>query len=168
MIMRVIVGLSILASGTVLAQNGQPGNQGLDQDNLYGGAGISTNDLPGSDDAIGHQIFGGYEFEIADLEPATLSLEVGYFDSGEFEDNTPPGQGTETSAEGVWTNAVLSHPLADRWNLLGRAGLDLGDDDGLMAGIGLGYDINTNLEIRGEVVSRDNIDSLQANLVYHF
>lgn len=165
---RLILGLSILVSGSALAQDGQPNNQGFDQSNLYGGAGISTNEFPGSDDAIGHQIFGGYELDIAELDPATLSVEAGYFDSGDFEDNTPPNQGTETSADGLWTNAVLSHPLAERWNLLGRAGVDFGDDDGFMAGIGLGYDVNTNVEIRGEVVSRDEIDSLQANFVYHF
>ncbi len=165
---RWIMGLSIIVSGAAFAQDGQPNNQGFDQSNLYGGAGISTNDLAGHDDAIGRQIFGGYEFDIAELDPATLSLEAGYFDSGDFEDNRAPNRGTETSAEGLWTNAVISHPLAERWNLLGRAGVDFGDDDGFMAGIGLGYDVNTNFEIRGEVVSRDDIDSLQANFVYHF
>lgn len=165
---RLILGLSIIVSGPVLAQDGQTASQGFDQDNLYGGAGVSVNEFPESDDAIGHQIFGGYEFDIAQLDPATLSVEAGYFESGDFEDNTPPDRGSETSADGVWTNAVISHPLAGSWNLLGRAGFDFGDDDGFMAGIGLGYDLNTNFEVRGELVSRDDIDSLQANLVYHF
>lgn len=31
---------------------------------------------------------------------------------------------------------------------------------------GLGFDVNKNIELRAEYVIRDNIDSLQANLVF--
>ncbi len=60
------------------------------------------------------------------------------------------------------------YELDSQFRLLGRLGVDFGDDDGLMVGAGLGYAFNRQLEVRGEYVARDNIDSLQANVVYRF
>jgi hypothetical protein len=51
--------------------------------------------------------------------------------------------------------------------LIGRAGFDFGDDDGFMIGIGAGYIVNKNLKLRGEFVVRDNVDSLQFNVVFY-
>ena len=47
-------------------------------------------------------------------------------------------------------------------------GLDFGDDDGLMLGIGGQYDISPAFFMRVEYVIRDDIDSFQFNLLYQF
>ena len=56
-------------------------------------------------------------------------------------------------------------PVGEKINLLARAGLDFGDDDGLMIGGGIGLPAGNKMDIRFEYVVRDNIDSLQANIV---
>jgi len=50
-------------------------------------------------------------------------------------------------------------------NVVARAGLDIGDDDGFMFGAGLGFNLNPKMELRGEYVMRDTVDSLQVNFV---
>jgi opacity protein-like surface antigen len=150
-----------IASGSALAQ-------GFNQDNLYASAGIGLNSLSGWDDAVGFQIFGGYKLDMLNLDPVKLAVEVGYMDSGDFERNVPFWGKVETSATGLWASAVASYPLTPELNLLGRLGLDFGDDDGLLLGAGVGYTVSKEIELRAEYVIRDNVDSLQANFVYHF
>ena len=70
---------------------------------------------------------------------------------------------TETDARGLWTTAVASLPLNNNMNLLGRLGLDLGDDDGIMLGIGTHFHLQNRRAIRGEFVIRDDVDSIQFN-----
>ncbi|MDT8451149.1 MAG: hypothetical protein RQ936_00220 [Gammaproteobacteria bacterium] len=55
--------------------------------------------------------------------------------------------------------------MQDKLNLVLRAGLDIGDDDGIMLGGGLGFKLNNKMEVRGEYVIRNHVDSLQVNLV---
>ena len=90
-------------------------------------------------------------------------------DSGELDTTVPaPGLGTspgKAEANGLWLNAVLDFPLQDKLSVVGRAGLDVGDDDGLMIGAGLGFQVSEKMDIRAEYVIRDQIDSLQVNLV---
>lgn len=137
----------------------------LDTDRFYGGGGIGHNELNG-DSAFGYQVFAGYHFPSGDgnVIPA---IEVGYWDSGNIDVETPAGDRT-VDATGLWATGLLTVPVADRLSLLGRAGYDFGDDDGLMAGGGLGYDLNSRVSLRGEVVVRDDTDSLQMNAVYWF
>jgi opacity protein-like surface antigen len=132
----------------------------IDAKKIYFGGGLGLNSLSGIDlsDAIGFQVFAGYELPV-EVGDGTLSVEVGYMDSGNFDG---PGKG---KAKGVWANAVVSLPLQNKLSVIGRAGLDLGDDDGLMLGGGLGFQANEKMEIRAEYVIRDNVDSLQLNLV---
>ncbi len=112
--------------------------QSLNTEDLYGGFGLSHSSVSGADDSVGYQVFGGYNFDIDGLRPGTLSAEVGYYESGEFERRNPVGnQPREFEADGVWANAVLGLPLDQQWRLLGRAGLDFGDDDGAMLGVRL-------------------------------
>lgn len=150
------VGLA-LASSSVLAQ-------GFDQDNLYVGGGIGINSITGLDDATGFQVFVGYELDMNDLDPVKLAVEVGYMNSGDFK----WGGFNAGSASGLWATAVGSYALSPELSFVGRLGLDFGDDDGLMLGAGVGYAINQQIAVRGEYVIRDNIDSLQANIVYRF
>lgn len=157
----VAVGLALgIASGSALAQ-------GFDQKNVYVGGGIGLNSVSGADDAVGFQVFAGYKLDMVKLDPIELAVEVGYMDSGDFEVDTPFGS-FEESAEGLWATAVGSYALDKQFNLLGRFGLDFGDDDGLMLGIGAGYEVSPQIELRAEYAIRDDIDSLQGNFLYHF
>ncbi|MCK5002537.1 MAG: porin family protein [Gammaproteobacteria bacterium] len=139
-------------------------------DKIYLGGGLGFNSISGIDfsDGLGFQIFGGYDLPVK-MGKGKLSLEVGYMDSGDMEVAKLPailgGATIEGKATGLWGNAVYSLPLQDKMNFIARAGLDIGDDDGLMIGAGLGFKINHKIEIRGEYVIRDTIDSLQINMV---
>lgn len=163
-IKKISLGLLLaLGASTALAQ--QP---------FYMGAGLGYNDVGGPfDEAVGFQIFGGYDFGFK-LGSARTALEVGYMDSGDFEyEYCIPGfPGScvrgEDNATGLWATGVAALPLNPAFDLIGRLGFDFGDDDGLMLGIGVGYNVNRQVQIRGEFVARDDIDSLQANFLYHF
>lgn len=136
----------------------------FDPAKLYAGVGIGYNDLgSGWDDALGAQVFAGYELNRWD--DLALGLEIGYMESGSFDRKNASGS---VSHSGLWSTALGTVTLSERFYLLGRLGLDFGDDDGLMAGVGAGGRINNNLDLRGELVERDDISSLQANLVVRF
>lgn len=158
-----------LAGGASAAQKRaapQRSSSGFQQEYLYIGGGLGINSLSGFDDAIGWQIFGGYElpYMIGDVKTA---VEVGYMNTGEFEMATPFFP-IKTEAKGLWATGVVSYPVDQQFDLIGRLGLDLGDDDGLMLGAGAGFNINDEMQIRAEYVIREDIDSLQASFVYRF
>jgi hypothetical protein len=134
----------------------------IDTKSFYFGGGLGLNSLSGLElnDGLGFQVFAGYVLPVKMTE-GSLSVEVGYMDSGDLDVN----RGRDEDAEGVWSTAVISHPLQGKLSVLGRAGLDFGDDDGFMFGGGLGYLASEKLELRGEYVVRDHIDSLQFNVV---
>jgi len=142
-------------------------------DKLYLGGGLGFNSISGIDfsDGLGFQFFGGYDLPVK-MGKGKLSVEVGYMDSGNMEVGSvtipviPPQKITvEGKAKGLWGNAVFSLPLQEKMSLIARAGLDIGDDDGIMLGAGLGFKLSNKMEVRGEYVIRDTIDSLQVNLV---
>ena len=131
----------------------------IDTKDFYFGVGGSLNSLSNVeiDDGFGFQAFAGYTLPV-NLGKGALAVEVGYMDSGNLDVN---GRSTDRKAKGAWSTAVISHPLVDKLSVLARAGYDFGDDDGFMFGSGVGYQVNQKLEMRGEYVVRDNIDSLQ-------
>lgn len=138
---------------------------------LYLGGGLASNSLQNFDDAIGYQIFSGYELDIEQI-PFLNAVELGYTESGEFEfDLNLPGSPTSISGSvesaGIWAAAVLDYNIDDSFGILGRLGYDFGDDDGLLFGLGLEYKMSPSISLRGEYVQRDEIESLQINLVYH-
>lgn len=137
-------------------------------DRLYFGGGIAGNDLHG-DDATGFQFFAGYPMQ-AKMGKGDLAIEAGYMDSGSFERRVNLGGfgsvTSATNATGLWGTLVGSWNVATKTDLVVRAGLDVGDDDGVMFGAGLGYALSKKLELRGEYVVRDNIDSFQFNFVF--
>ena len=145
------------------------GQAGIDTGRLFFGAGVSQNDSSGAtDEGTGFQIFGGYEFgQVA--QNVALDLEVGYMDSGDIR-GCVRVLGTrvcgEDNATGLWATGVGRLQLNPQIELLGRAGFDFGDDDGFMVGIGIGFNVNKQTQLRFEVVERDDIDSLQFNFVY--
>ena len=143
----------------------------IDTKNIYVGGGLGLNSMSGFDSGMGFQFFAGYELPVK-MGKGTLSAEVGYMDTGSMEASVsiPSLFGTtvytvDASASGLWGNAVYELPLQDKLSLLGRAGLDLGDDDGFMFGAGIGYHLNEKMDLRGEYVIRDNINSMQLNFV---
>jgi opacity protein-like surface antigen len=138
----------------------------IDTKNFYFGGGLGLNSLSGIeiDDGLGYQLFAGYVLPV-NMSEAALSVEVGYMDSGNVDVNRR-GRGSDEKAKGVWSTAVISFPLKDRFSVLARAGLDFGDDDGFMFGGGVGYQANKKIELRAEYVVRDNIDSLQFNALW--
>ena len=134
----------------------------LDTKQIYFGAGLGFNSVDNNNfyndsDAVGFQIFAGLPLAV-DMGSAALAVELGYMDTGNFDRGG--------SADGLWSTAVVSFPLNNDLKLLGRLGYDFGDDDGVMIGGGVGFSIASKIDMRIEYVIRDNIDSLQANLVF--
>ena len=146
----------------------------LDMSKVYFGGGLGSNSIPGSSAGIGFQFFGGYELPVK-LGKGSLSVEAGYMDTGDMDRTIttvspvfpfPLVSATVSSkATGLWATAVYSLPLQKNLNFVARSGLDIGDDDGLMFGAGVGYMLNRKMELRGEYVMRDTVDSLQVNFV---
>jgi hypothetical protein len=129
----------------------------LDKNNFSIGAGISTNSVSGPvSDEIGYQFFGAYNLnQINLMEGVHSSVEFGYMDYGFSGDSS-----------GIWATYVVDGSLGGKFGWLARLGLDIGDDSGLMLGVGLGYSVNSRMELRGEYVIRDEVDSLQFNILY--
>jgi len=129
----------------------------LDKSLFSIGVGISDNSVSGSSDETGFQFFAAYELNQYNLmEGVKSSVEFGFMDYGFSRDST-----------GIWATYVAAGPLSEKFGWLGRLGLDIGDDSGLMVGAGVSYTTNENMEFRGEYVVRDEVDSLQINFIYH-
>lgn len=161
---KVVFGAALLAASSLAQAQG-----------IYIGGGISSNDLDGwSDNATGGQFFAGFDLDMINLGSVKSAVEVGYMDSGDWEEDIcytyfgiTQCATAKTSAKGAWANYVGSVDFTPAVSGIARAGFDFGDDDGFMFGAGLGFKATQQLEIRGEYVVRDHIDSLQANLVFH-
>ncbi|MBV1882133.1 MAG: porin family protein [Pseudomonadales bacterium] len=142
---------------------------GAQAEGMYGGGGIGINsvDISGLDldDATGFQFFGGYDLDYTIGDDITTAVEVGYKMSGDFELDTQFGTFSD-SADGLWASGVVSYPVSDQISLLGRLGLDLGDDDGLLFGFGGGYDINEQIGVRAEYIIRSDTTAIEFNLTY--
>ena len=155
-----LMAISLLAglySSAVLAADNQP----LLNKNLFSiGAGISLNEVsPHVDDEVGFQIFGAYDLAQLNLmQGIASSVEFGFMDYG-FD-------GRDTN--GLWGTFVIDGAITSRIGWLARMGLDLGDDSGLMLGGGIAVGLDAKTDLRFEYVVRDDIDSLQMNLRYHF
>jgi hypothetical protein len=140
--------------------------QGFDLRRLFFGAGVSQNKVSGSDNGTGFQVFGGYNFP-ALARNFYVDAEAGYMDTGKLKATGCTGPLCNAKADGLWASGVARYMVAPNVELIGRAGLDFGDDDGLLFGIGAGYIVNKNLKLRLEFVARDHVDSLQFNAVFY-
>ena len=149
------------------------------QEPIYFGGGLGHNsetisqlgvkvDVSGT----GFQFFGGYELGNLGVRNNKVNFagEVGYMDTGNMKgDLTVLGfnLGTiEVKAKGLWANGVVRYSTSPQVDVLGRLGLDLGDDNGLMFGVGVGYWFDKKIQLRGEYVVRPDINSLQLNIVF--
>lgn len=153
-IRAVVIGLIGMALSSVAVA------QAVDTNRLFFGAGLSSNEVSGSDSAVGWQVFGGYGFgQVA--SNLYFDAEVGYMDTGDME-----RPGGDVKANGLWAAGVGRFLVTPNIELLGRLGLDFGDDDGLLGGIGAGLILTKNIKLRLEYVQRDKVDSWQFNFVY--
>lgn len=153
----VALATALSTASAVAAPRGKQPQSGFDTTRVFLGGGISSNDANSSNNGTGFQLFGGYGFgEVA--RNVNIDAEVGYMDSGDL------GSGR---AQGIWATGVGRLSLNPQFDLLARAGFDFGDDDGLMIGIGGGFNVSRQLQTRLEFVQRDNIDSIQLNAVFH-
>ena len=140
--------------------------QGVDAKQFYVGGGLGFNSLPGAGSATGFQLIGGYEFKTKLNEDITSALEIGYMDTGNFDNiyNTS----SHDDVNGVWVAMLESVPLSRKTDMLARLGYDFGDDDGLLLGTGLQYKFTTKIAMRMEYVARQNVNALQANVLFKF
>ena len=163
-----ILSILMLFSSSVLAAQG--GSVTLQTSSFYLGGGLGFNSHAGGR-STGIQILGGYEFAAKLNGDISTALELGYMDTGTFEGKDLRDGSTSTStqeAKGVWLNFVGAFPMGRRVEGLWRLGIDFGDDDGLMAGAGMGYNFNSHWALRSEYVVREAVNSFQFNLVYGF
>ena len=130
----------------------------LDRNKFSIGAGISDNEISNPDeDDIGFQFFVAYDLEQVNLmEGVNSSVEFGFMDFGFDEDDT-----------GIWGSYVIDGTISGRLGWLAQAGIDIGDDSGLLLGAGLKFILNDRSDLRFEYVVRDEVDSLQINFLYH-
>jgi len=162
-----LLAAALMAAPSV--QAAQTTGGGLNTRQLYVGGGLGFNSVTNSDTGVGFQFFGGYHAgRIANnLEG---DIEIGYMDTGDMDVsvNTPFGSVTANArAKGLWATGVARYALNPQLDLIGRAGFDFGDDDGFMAGVGLGYNLSRQSQLRGEYVARDNVDSIQVNITFN-
>jgi hypothetical protein len=140
--------------------------QGFDLKRLFFGGGVSLNSASGADDGTGFQIFGGYNFPR--IAPNLyVDVEAGYMDTGNLDLRACGPGPCDAKANGPWTTGVIRYLVTPKVELIGRAGYDFGDDDGPMVGIGVGFIVSPQLKLRAEYVARDNVDSLQFNVVFY-
>ena len=139
----------------------------LDTDNFYVGAGVSFNTLSAFGSATGVQIFGGYDMDVMFNGDIDAALEVGYMDSGSFNDFGSSNKffGSNKS-NGMWLAMPFRVAINSRLDTLMRVGVDFCDDDGLIVGAGLGYNMGAKAAFRIEYVVRDHINGLQFNVLF--
>jgi len=140
--------------------------QGFDLRRVFFGGGVSQNRVSGLDTGTGFQAFGGYNFP-AIARNFYVDAEAGYMDTGKLKATGCAGPLCNAKVNGPWTTGVARYLVAPNVELIGRAGYDFGDDDGFMFGVGAGYIVSKNLKLRLEFVARDNVDSLQFNVVFY-
>ncbi len=138
----------------------------IDAKQFYVGGGLGFNSLPGYGSSRGFQFFGGYDFAFKLNDDISSALEIGYMDTGDFD--RYQGTNSNEDAKGLWVAMVESVPLSNKTDMLVRLGFDFGDDDGLLLGTGLQYKFTTKVAMRMEYVAREHVNSLQANVLFHF
>lgn len=140
---------------------------------VYVGGGLNENSVSGWGNATGFQLFGGYDFGRITRRASTpldLAVEVGYMNTGDFQRDVNGPFGPTVASQryqGLWSTALFTLPLNEQVDLLGRLGLDLGDDSGVMGGIGVGVNVSRAAQVRFEYVTRPTVDSLQVNFAFY-
>ena len=139
---------------------------------IGGGLGLNSKDEL---DSTGYQFIGGYCLgnNVHNIKIKT-AFEFGYMTTGQFSDVQSTGkknkgeQEVNSSYQGLWVSGLMEHRLEKKLNAVGRIGLDLGDDDGVLMGAGVGYDVSKFSQFRAEYIVRNAVNSFQLNLVSEF
>lgn len=148
-----------IATSVFLAQAfAAEGEPLLDKNRFSIGAGISDNEInKPRDDDTGFQFFAAYDLsQINLMEGVNSSVEFGFMDFGFSRDDT-----------GIWASYVVDGSISGQFGWLAQAGFDIGDDSGFMLGAGAKYAISEKIDLRAEYVVRDEVDSLQFNILFH-
>jgi hypothetical protein len=150
-----IIFLTLVMPTLVHAQANKPL---LERNQIAIGAGISDNEINNpDDDGTGFQFLVAYDLPQVNLaEGVDSSIEFGLMDFGLDGDDT-----------GIWGSYVIDGDFSGGFGWLAQAGLDIGDDSGLLFGAGLKFTLDKKSDLRLEYVSRDDVDSLQVNFLYH-
>ncbi|MBI3897135.1 MAG: hypothetical protein HY308_02430 [Gammaproteobacteria bacterium] len=158
---------------TITFSSAMAADGGFDPQQVFFGVGASLNEVDNSDTGFGYQFFGGYKFG-AIANNINFDVEAGYMDTGEMEvEECVNAVGidicakADARAKGLWSAGVFHFVMSPQTEILGRVGFDFGDDDGLMFGAGVGFNLNPQTQLRVELVERDNVESLQLNLAFH-
>lgn len=140
---------------------------------LYAGGGINFNSIdfeplfPGGsrETALGFQLFVGLPIPSSIAGFKTFA-EFGYFQTDNFK-----FFGEKERIRGVWGAGVLQRDLNEidpNLYALARAGLEMGDDDGVFMGIGAGYRVSSKVDVRAEFLNKDLLTSYQLNALVRF
>ena len=151
--------ITIVAFGLAAMPSQAQENQPILDRNLFSiGAGISDNEISSPDeDDTGFQFLIAYDLlQVNLLEGVGSSLEFGFADFGFDDDDT-----------GIWGSFVIDGAITEGIGWLAQAGIDIGDDSGLLVGAGLKAMLNEQMDLRLEYVVRDEVDSLLINFLYH-
>lgn len=197
----------MLTAGSAFAGGGAllggDGGSSMEVGTMYGGANVgqATTDCMMKDEnecsSTGFKVYGGYK--VTDM----LAVEGGYYNLGTMEESlkgsTTQGQYTVTDptaegeANGFGLAAVASIPVADNFEIFGKAGAmlwkseatvkatvtdtttnqtgsatDIAEKDGtsLLLGVGASYKLNDNWGVRGEYehFTRQDLDDKDHNV----
>lgn len=163
---KMLLGALLISSSVAFAapaNNNQQASHGL-----YVGVGLSHNRVdfePFKGDvetAGGMQVFAG--LKTGQRNGFDLAVEAGYMDTADFSH-------TNTDFSGIWFSGVGKRTISEvdnRLALLGRVGVDLGDDDGIFMGVGAEFKLAPAVFVRGEYVAKDISQSYQLNAGFEF
>ena len=168
----IIASLVTIAASTAVAQD--TSSETSSAKGLYLGGGISYNDLDAGSifdeidnaSASGFQLFAGLPIA-SSIKGFETFVELGYFQTNTFKLAT----GVKERVRGVSGSFVLQRNLNEiDPNLYGlaRIGAEIGDDDGILMGVGAGYRLSPKVEFRAEFVNKDLVTSYQAKALVRF
>lgn len=140
---------------------------------LYVGGGINYNSIDldsifsglDRETAPGFQLFAGLPI------PSSITGFNTFAEFGYFQTDTFNFAGQKERVRGVWGAGVLQRDLNEidpNLYALARAGLEVGDDDGVFMGIGAGYRVNSKVDVRAEFLNKDLLTSYQLNALIRF
>ncbi|MCY0964437.1 outer membrane beta-barrel protein [Parathalassolituus penaei] len=135
-------------------------------DHLQVGGGLSYNQIDSpfrhghSEDANGVNMFVGYEFD-SGWNAIDTSVEVGFNRTDRFDEY-------HDNVAGPWVALVGQRAVREvdpRLSVIGRVGLDVGDDDGVLMGVGFGFMIDPAVQLRAEYINRDATTQMLGSVV---
>lgn len=145
----------------------------------YVGGGVAINSAGNYSETNGYQFLGGYCLDFNFKSPKSkTSVELGYMSSGNFEreyqvapnnPNRPVRSVTEQdSYQGLWFSGLAEYKFDPKIHVMGRVGLDMGDDNGIFIGAGIGFNLTRWAQIRAEYIEKSAVTSMQLNWISEF